>query len=518
MHITFVALGSEQLAISLLAPLLERAGHKVSLAYNPSYFLDRYNLNLPSLGRVFDQTHDVKESIRENQPDVLAFSPLTSTVQWCLEIARWARGVNPNIKTVFGGPHASAVPEVLLNEEGVDYVCVGEGEEAFLKLLDHLAGKWEGPLPNIYFKDKQRRVIRGPLPGFIQDLDSLPFFDKKLWADHIRVGDLYLTMAARGCPFRCTFCFNNFFAEIPEGKKGRYLRLRSPEHMIAELKLAKNLYSLKVVAFEDDIFTTDKVWLKKFLELYRREFNLPFQCLTHPQFMDLETARMLKESGCQWIQMGVQTVLEEQNKKMKRRESLNQVERSLDAMISAGLSPKIDHMFGLPGEPLSAQSKALEVYSKYTPGRIQTFWTSFLPGTELTSQGLKEGILSREDFDLLNRGLKVDFHAEGLIIKDEDKLQIYKRYDFLFKLLPLIPKEMRRVPNIRILTFFPAIILSLIGQAVDFIHGLIAANPEHRAYFWTYFFGLAKFFKKRFKLSLSMKRKSPSAKSSLIPK
>lgn len=79
------------------------------------------------------------------------------------------------------------------------------------------------PIPNTRYKTSSGIVISGIQQGFIQDLDSLPFYDIILWEDHVRIGDLYLTMATRGYPYRCTFCFNNFFARLPEEKGGSML-------------------------------------------------------------------------------------------------------------------------------------------------------------------------------------------------------------------------------------------------------------------------------------------------------
>jgi radical SAM superfamily enzyme YgiQ (UPF0313 family) len=83
-------------------------------------------------------------------------------------------------------------------------------------------------------------------------------------------------MASRGCPYRCTFCFNNFFAELPEDKKtkGKYVRLRSVEHVMDELIEAKNRYkNIRYMDFQDDVFTTSKEWLQEFLPRYKKEID-----------------------------------------------------------------------------------------------------------------------------------------------------------------------------------------------------------------------------------------------------
>lgn len=293
--VTLAALGTEQLGISMLSAIAKRNGHEVGLAFSASLFHDRFNLEMPWLSPYFDDTNEVIKAIEQQQPDVLAFSPLTSTYQWALGIAARGKELNPDIKTVFGGVHASAVPHLLLNRPVIDYVVVGEGDVAFPKIIQSVQNADDTtPIVNTKFKSKEGgRIISGIQSGFIQDLNSLPFADKPLWEDHVRLDDLYLTMASRGCPYRCSFCFNNFFAKLPEEKSGKYVRLRSPEHMIAELKTAQRRYKLEVIDFQDDVFTTSKKWLQDFLFLYKKEINKPFQILTHPRYMDEDIAKQL---------------------------------------------------------------------------------------------------------------------------------------------------------------------------------------------------------------------------------
>lgn len=484
MRVTFVALGWEQLGVSLLSAIAKQHGHQVDLAFSAALFNDRYNLSIPALASYFDDRKDVLSAIKRQNPDVLAFSALTGTYQWMLDIAREVKRTRPDVKVIFGGVHASAVPERVLAQPQVDYVCVGEADVAFPLILKAIEqGAPAAPIVNTRYKLSNGEVVRGPQTGFVQDLDSLPIFDKSLWEDHICVDDWYLTMASRGCPYRCTFCFNNFFARLPEQKAGKYVRQRSVGHMMRELRLAKRRYKLRFLEFEDDVFTVDKKWLKEFLFCYKREIGVPFQCLTHPKYMDDEIARWLAQAGCRYVQMGIQSMDEEYKyATIKRYEKNEDVERAMEAMRKYNIRVKVDHMFGLPGEPLEAQEAARKFYVQYPPYRIQTFWTNFLPGTQMVHQALEMGLINGQDMERLNEGSGFDFYRSSSCAHDPEKMRLYKAYEALFKLIPILPGFLRRRLHPRLFKKIPPRVCSLISFVSDVFIGLLKRNPDHFVY------------------------------------
>jgi radical SAM superfamily enzyme YgiQ (UPF0313 family) len=495
MHITFVALGFEQLSISQLSAIAKKEGHEVNLAFSASLFNDKYYLHMPRLSHFFDDSKNVIETIKKQKPDVLALSPLTVTYKWMLRIAEEAKMLFPDIKIIFGGAHVSTVPERVILKPYVDYVCVGEGDIAFPEILKAIGnGKTDAPIVNTRFKLPDKKIIRGPRAGFIQDLDSLPFYDKTLWEEYIRIGDLYLTVTSRGCPYRCTFCFNNFLAQLPEGKKGKYVRQRSVEHVIRELKQIKTRYKLRVVGFEDDVFTFNKKWLKEFVYRFKKEIGVPYQCLTHSKYMDEETAQWLSDTGCKYIQLGIQSLDDEYKEKViQRKEKTEQVERALEVMRKYKLRAKCDHMFGLPGEPEHAQETALKFFIEHPPARIQTYWTSFLPGTEMLNQALEAELINEEDVEKLKNGENLSIFRD-CGIKDFKKARRYKAYETVFKLIPLLPRPLRKKLKPAFFERLPLALCSSINFITDLICGLTGRNPVHISYIKHYVYHLYRFF------------------------
>jgi radical SAM superfamily enzyme YgiQ (UPF0313 family) len=495
MRITFVAIGWEQLGISLLSAIAKQQGHEVNLAFSVSLFDDRAHLNIPKISPFFNDRKNVIESIRRQNPDVLAFSALTPNYQWMLSIAKEAKEFLPNVKVVFGGVHSSALPDRVLARPEVDYVCVGEGDVAFPLILDAIRQRVPaGPIVNTRYKTTDGKIIKGPQTGFIQDLDSLPIYDKELWEDYMQFNDTYITMASRGCPYRCTFCFNNFFAHLPETAPGRYVRQRSVEHMMYELRQAKRRYNLHMIEFFDDVFTVDKKWLKKFLDVYKKEIHVPFQCFTHVKFIDEDVARWMSEAGCFSAQIGIQSMDDAFKRQVtKRYETTQQVERSLKFLGKYGIKPKFDHLFGLPGESVEAQEMAREFYAQTPPYSIQTYWVKYFPGTELIQQGLAEGIITQDDVELINEGMDCDVYSNSTKNIDPKKISAYQAYQIIFKLLPVLPRALRVKLRPAWFQRLPVWLCSMISFTADIFIGLIRLSPDHFLYAKYYLYHMARF-------------------------
>jgi anaerobic magnesium-protoporphyrin IX monomethyl ester cyclase len=488
MRITFVAIGCEQLGISLLSALAKKHGHEVHLAFSMALFNDRSHLTIPKLGTIFDDTSQVLADIRRQQPDVLAFSPVSGTYRWMLNVAREAKRMMPQVKTIFGGVHPSAVPDRVLAQEEVDYVCVGEGEIAFMQILKHIAETGNGrAIPNTRHKLSDGQIIRGEQMGFIQDLDSLPPFDKTIWEDHIPLNDTYLTMASRGCPFRCTFCFNCFYADLPGAQAGRYVRYRSPGHVIKELLLSKRRYRFRMVEFFDDVFTYNKKWLKEFLEQYQKVIGVPFQCFTHIQHIDAEVGQWLAAAGCRSAQIGLQTMDQAYKQHvLNRREDAGDFERALLILRRNQILAKFDHMFGLPGEPLEAMEKAKDFYTQHAPYRIQTYWFNPYPGTKIVQQALQVGVLTTTDIERINDGECFDSFTRSNQFIDPQKVRTYQIYELLFKILPSLPRALRKALRARSLLWIPSRACAFLTLVSDIAIGFLRLDIDHFFYAKSY--------------------------------
>jgi radical SAM superfamily enzyme YgiQ (UPF0313 family) len=441
MKAVFVAIGGENLAIEFLSSFLKSRGHNVEVVFDPRVFSTEI-LHIKKLADFFETKNEIVKQILEKKPDLICFSVFTLNYQRALAIAREIRKYNKVCPIVFGGIHVISVPEIVIQEDCVDIICVGEGEEAIAELLDNVNDeekKYE--IKNLWLK-KNGKIIKNTCRPLIDDLDSLPFPDKDLF-NKIYPGFMkdYYTISSRGCPFACNYCANNVLHEVFRGL-GRVVRRRSPENIIAELELAKKKYAPIKITFVDDVFVQDVKWLERFVSLYKEKIKLPYLMLTHPRFVTPDIAKLLRRSGCYLLCFGIQSASEK-----TRREILNRFETNEEIRLAAKNCHKfklpfsIDHIFNIPTEGIKECEEALIFYNELRPTIINSYQLQYLPKTKIIQKAKEQGILKEADIINIEKGIASTSIVLGFGDKDKfNPRMVYANFQFFFMLLPVLPK------------------------------------------------------------------------------
>ena len=247
---------------------------------------------------------------------MIGFSVTSIARDTAILLTKAVKSKYPDVFIVWGGIDVTTSPDVAVKYP--DAVCIGEGY-TILDLLHNLeTGKSVNKIKNLWIK-KGNEIIRNNLRPLVQDLNSLPApdfsFENKfsINEDELITNDtsinnepgIYTIMTSMGCPFSCSYCCNNYLRNLYKGQK--YLRRKSVELVIEELKEAKKNYVIRYVDFYDEVFTFDKEWIKKFARLYKKEIKIPFWCNVSPFFVDEEVLMMLKDCGLDSVTMGIQS-------------------------------------------------------------------------------------------------------------------------------------------------------------------------------------------------------------------
>jgi len=336
--------------------------------------------------------------IRSCAPDLVGFSVASNQYKYAKRYSEWIK-LDTGLPLMVGGVHATLAPRKVMEHNAWDYLVAGEAEDAVVELAEALeTGGDPSRIPNLWLR-KGSEIIRNDVRPLVEDLDTLPFPDRESFdLEHLLEGERKVLsfLAGRGCPYMCTYCSNPAFRRLYKDK-GPWVRFRSPENLISEIRALLGRYSPNILDFNDDIFTLKPDWLKKFLDYYKKEFALPFRCNVRVETVDKDILRALKEAGCDAIRVGVEQGDEDfRRKKLKRKMSNEQIIRVFDQAHELNLKVWSFNMLGFPDETPELARRTLELNRRLKPDHLQISVFNPYPATELWEECLREGYLPEE--------------------------------------------------------------------------------------------------------------------------
>jgi radical SAM superfamily enzyme YgiQ (UPF0313 family) len=314
------------------------------------------------------------EDIKKINPRFVGLYTTSGQIKTCLSIAKKLKPLN--IKTIFGGPFISFLPEIFNMYDCFDYAFIGEGEISFPKFFKEISN----------CKDNKRRIEYG---GFVEDLNKspLPAFDllpMKKYYSPFKHGNFCITLSSRGCPYNCIYCSHH-----------SKVRVRSTDNMIEELKILNDKYKVKWIQFSDDIFTINR---ERTLELCKKiikeEFNFYWQCQTRIEHIDKELLKLMYKAGCRTIGFGIESANESTRKLLGKGNINNEtIEKNRKLCKEANIEFFMNLMIGLPDETLEDMKKSVEFAIKIDADYMLPHCTVAYPYTKLFEMGLQKGIL-----------------------------------------------------------------------------------------------------------------------------
>jgi radical SAM superfamily enzyme YgiQ (UPF0313 family) len=369
--------------VASIAALAKRAGHEFKL----------FHVTRPV------DPGQLARKIAATQPDLVGFSCMTHTFSYLKTFAKAIKQALPGVPTLMGGVHAILNPEESIRAEGLDAVCLGEGEgampEVFRRIqrrqpLDDVLGLWV---------KSGDRIMRNANAPMVEDLDSLPPPDRSVFDFERLVSTrekvLYV-FASRGCPYKCPFCSNEAIRnQFPNAKN--YLRYKSVERVCEEIESARRYFpkGLLGIYFQDEILTMKKSWFVRFAEIYPKRIGLPFNCNLRADLVSESTADLLKKSGCNSVSLGLESGVESiRHAVVGKPISDAECHRAFNRLRERGIRINTFNMVGLPGE---TSDDALNTVFFNAEANVDKSMVSIFcpyPGTPLHKQAFADGILT----------------------------------------------------------------------------------------------------------------------------
>jgi radical SAM superfamily enzyme YgiQ (UPF0313 family) len=211
-----------------------------------------------------------------------------------------------------------------------------------------------------------------------------------------------LVSAQRGCPYRCPYCHNNGVAQVMAQRMGRasssnavlgFLRHRPAEAMVRELCFLRDRYEMQAFSFIDDTFTMNPGWLRGFLELYRREVQVPFVCNTTALDLDEERLDLLVDAGCRILRMGVESGSERVAHEVLERRFIGEkrLRWAFRAAQERGLNALAFLMIGNLGETRAEMLETFRLNAELRPTSMKLSLAQPYPGTDYHRAAVRRG-------------------------------------------------------------------------------------------------------------------------------
>ncbi|MCK4342217.1 MAG: B12-binding domain-containing radical SAM protein [Phycisphaerae bacterium] len=351
--------------------------------------------------------------------DLIGLSLMTNNFHRACALTQRIRAAGLSAPIVWGGTHPTVAPEECL--ELADVICVGEGEEPLLQLVEHLQarhnptnidGLWfrgRGPFGNV-------ATVRNP-PGPLQTrLDELPFPDYELethWvADKEALvpaepkslrGALrtFRVVTSRGCPYHCTFCNNTALRKVYHGAKP-WVRLRSIDNVLAELRQARACFpTIQTINFVDDLFLVRKEEeIEDFTAKYNEQIGLPLQLDAFPNTVTDRKVRALARVPIELISMGIESASDDTLKNIYRRPTLpRRIAEAIDILHKHRVHTEYHYIVSNPFEPDENVVETMRFIASHHkgPARLRIFPLMFYPGSPLYERARNEGLIGARD-------------------------------------------------------------------------------------------------------------------------
>jgi anaerobic magnesium-protoporphyrin IX monomethyl ester cyclase len=358
---------------------------------------------------------------------VIGFTTTTPSVNACYRMADICKRVLPHVKVIFGGAHASFVPDEALDKGTIDAVVIGEGEETLKELLDGIPF---AEIKGLAYRNESADGVtfeRTGARGRIKTLDELPMpaYDlievekyRPILGSFKRLPAMMM-VSSRGCPWSCSFC------RRPVGKM---LTVRSAEKIYEEMKFLSETYGIKDISFQDDVFTVNHENVMRLCDmLLEKPLDIRWHCYARVDIVNADLLKHMAKAGCWQIMFGVENFNQGVLNNIVKGVEVEQIFKAIQWTKDAGIEVRICMMVGNPGDTEEIINENIRLLKELDPDYLSMGILTPFPGHDMYNWAVKEGRIMTFDWDMYYGSTPI-VRIDAL--SPEDIVRLYRKMSF----------------------------------------------------------------------------------------
>ena len=335
-----------------------------------------------------------------------------SRAQEFLELARRIKSRDPKKLIVAGGHYASCAAEALLaNHPEIDVIVIHEGERTLVEIVEAAANLQEAlpEIPGIGYRDSQKVCFTAPR-ATLDDLDALPFPDRRGPIHTIAGVPTSYMMGSRGCYGSCAYCCITTLHQLAPGKR---FRQRTVERIADEMASLYQKRGTRQFIFHDDNFLVPSekfnhrrisAFEKALKNRGVEDIALVIKC--RPADANLKVLRRLKGLGLVRVFLGVESATEQGLASLERVQSVEDSVRALETCAELGISAQFTIMTFNPDATLDTLRADVGFMRRFSGNPLNFCRAEIYAGTPLEKRmillGRARGNYLAREYSLLD--------------------------------------------------------------------------------------------------------------------
>ncbi|RFD20482.1 hopanoid biosynthesis associated radical SAM protein HpnJ [Komagataeibacter melaceti] len=390
----------------------------------------------------------ILEDVRNR--DLVIMHTSTPSFASDVRVAQMIKDANPKVKIGMVGAKVAVQPEEsLLNAPPVDFVARNEFDFTIKEMAE---GRDWKDVDGISWRDADGKIVHNRDRAMIEDMDSLPFvtevYKRDLKIEDYFIGYLmhpYISIyTGRGCKSRCTFCL------WPQTVGGHHYRTRSPEHVAAEIRLAKQYFpQVKEFFFDDDTFTDDLPRAEAIAKELGK-LGVTWSCNAKAN-VPRKTLEVLKANGLRLLLVGYESGNQQILHNIKKGMRVETAREFTKNCHELGIKIHGTFILGLPGETKETIQETIKFATEINPHTLQVSLAAPYPGTFLHKQATENGWLDEKNAELIDdNGVQIaPLHYPHLSHTEifQSVEEFYRKFYFRAPKIASIVNEMVRSPQ-----------------------------------------------------------------------